>query len=80
MNYTNVKIDFNLYLKLFSSLYSDNHMKVDKKNFLNQLFTMFSHDHPEEVYSFGSELLEEYIDLNHQFFPSSSSRLGDSDG
>lgn len=65
MNYTNIKIDLNLYLKLFSSLYFDNHMKVDKKNFLNQIFAMFSQDHPEEVYNLGSELLEEYVDLNH---------------
>ena len=64
MTYTGQKIDLNIYLKVLSGLYFDFEVKGDKKKFLNYLFTLFGADHPSEVFTFGGELLEEYIDTN----------------
>lgn len=60
-----VKLDINTYIKLFSYLYyMDNEVRVDRKDFLTYLYTLFGKDHGKEVYNWGTDLFKHYIETN----------------
>lgn len=61
---TDIKIDMNTYIKLFTSLYFDIDIKYDRKEFLTYLYLLYSNDHNTEVFKFGTELFDEYIESN----------------
>ena len=56
ITFTGVKVDIHTYVKLFSSLYFDHGLKLDKKMFLNYMRSLCSIDHPYETYEYGTEL------------------------
>ena len=45
-------------------MYFDQDAKFDRKEFLIYMYTLFSKDHSEEVFNFGSELFQEFLDSN----------------
>lgn len=62
MTYTNMKIEINSYLKIFTTLYLEHELKVDRKGFHIYLTTLFHNDHPIEAFEYGTELLFDYTD------------------
>lgn len=69
---TDVPVDLHTYIKLFSGMYYDIDVKFDRKEFLMLLYTLFSKDHSEEVFNFGSELFQEYLGENIKEFSKES--------
>jgi len=66
---TDIPLDMNTYIKTLSQVYFDHDLvHVDRKNFITYLYTVYSNDHMLEDFTFGCELLQEYIESNFAEF------------
>jgi hypothetical protein len=68
---TDVPLDLNTYIKALSAVYFDHDLVLfDRKDFITYLYTLFSNDNMVEDFTFGCELLQEYIESNFSEFSS----------
>ena len=68
---TDVQLDMNTYIKILSAVYFDHdQVHFDRKDFITYLYTLYSNDHMLEDFTFGCELLQEYIESNFSEFSS----------
>ena len=68
---SDIPLDMNTYIKALSQVYFDHDLvHFDRKDFITYLYTVFSNDHMLEDFTFGCELLQEYIESNFSEFQS----------
>ena len=56
-----IPVDNQTFIKTIMCLYYDLHRTQQSKDHLSYLYTIYKNDVPEEDYSFGSELILEYV-------------------
>ena len=66
-----IPLDMNTYIKTLSAVYFDHDLvHFDRKDFISYLYTIYSNDHMLEDFTFGCDLLQEYIESNFSEFAS----------